>query len=135
MKSIPGDQVSVSVLVPAPPVDAFRVFTEEINLWWRHGLKYHRSGAGRSVLHIEPRVGGRFLESIDTGGHWSSGPPRPRRAGLHSHDRPLVGRPHGVLARPHRCSPAVLTSVTGEFLEHREREVVRERVRQRRQDR
>lgn len=61
-----GDRVSVSVLVAAEPAVAFEVFTEEIDQWWRRGLKY-RLGRDRSVLHIEPRVGGALFETFHTG--------------------------------------------------------------------
>jgi uncharacterized protein YndB with AHSA1/START domain len=61
-----GDQARVSVLVKVPPSEAFRVFTEEINQWWRHGKKY-RIGKDRSILAIEPKVGGRLFETFHTG--------------------------------------------------------------------
>jgi uncharacterized protein YndB with AHSA1/START domain len=61
-----GDQATVSVLVRVEPEIAFRVFTEEIDAWWRRGLKYRVSGKGRGILHLEPRVGGRLFESIET---------------------------------------------------------------------
>jgi uncharacterized protein YndB with AHSA1/START domain len=60
-----GDRVSVSVFVDAPPAIAFEVFTGEIDLWWRHGMKFRIGGAGRSVLHLEPRLGGRMFEAIE----------------------------------------------------------------------
>lgn len=60
-----GDQASVSVLVRVPPAEAFRVFTEEIDGWWRGGLKY-RIGKRRSVVHLEPKLGGRLFESFET---------------------------------------------------------------------
>jgi uncharacterized protein YndB with AHSA1/START domain len=74
----PGDQVRVTVGVAVPPEEAFRVFTEEVNLWWRRGKRFRNapgnapgdtpedapSGAG--IVHIEPRVGGRLFESFDT---------------------------------------------------------------------
>jgi uncharacterized protein YndB with AHSA1/START domain len=60
-----GDEVNVSVLVAVEPDQAFRVFTEEIDQWWRRGLKYRVASGGRSVLRLEPRVGGRLLESFD----------------------------------------------------------------------
>lgn len=44
---------------------AFRVFSEEIDAWWRHGLRY-RLGRQRSVVHLEPRLGGRLFESFDS---------------------------------------------------------------------
>jgi hypothetical protein len=61
-----GDRARVSVLVEVEPVEAFRVFTEEIDLWWRRGLEYRVSGKRRGVIHLEPFVGGRLFESIDT---------------------------------------------------------------------
>jgi uncharacterized protein YndB with AHSA1/START domain len=60
------DRARVSVLVEVEPATAFRVFTEEIDLWWRRGLKFRVSGKRRGVMHIEPRVGGRLFESIET---------------------------------------------------------------------
>lgn len=60
-----GDQASVSVLVRVPPAEAFRLFTEEIDSWWRGGLKY-RIGKRRSVVHLEPKLGGRLFESFET---------------------------------------------------------------------
>jgi hypothetical protein len=45
---------------------AFRVFTEEIDQWWRRGLRYRVSGKGRGILHLEPRVGGRLFETIES---------------------------------------------------------------------
>lgn len=64
----PGDQARVSVLVKVPPEVAFAVFTEEIDLWWRRGLQYRVSGKGRGIMHLEPRVGGRLFESIESKG-------------------------------------------------------------------
>jgi uncharacterized protein YndB with AHSA1/START domain len=60
-----GDRVSVSVFVEAPPAIAFEVFTAQIDLWWRHGMKFRAGGRGRSVLHLEPRLGGRLFEAIE----------------------------------------------------------------------
>ena len=62
-----GDEASVSVLVRVPPADAFRLFTEDINQWWRSGVKYRAGAKGRSVLHLEAGVGGRLFESLDDG--------------------------------------------------------------------
>jgi len=62
---IAGDQVSVSILVRVPPAEAFRVFTEEIDQWWRHGLKW-RVAKDRGIMAIEPKVGGRLFESFKT---------------------------------------------------------------------
>jgi uncharacterized protein YndB with AHSA1/START domain len=60
-----GDEARVSVLVRVPPAEAFRVFTEEIDGWWRKGLRY-RIGKERSVVHLEPKLGGRLFESFRT---------------------------------------------------------------------
>lgn len=61
-----GDQASVSVLVRVPQDEAFRVFTEEIDRWWRHGRAY-RIAKGRSVIHLEPQLGGRLFEAFGEG--------------------------------------------------------------------
>ena len=64
----PGDQARVSVLVAVPPGEAFRVFTEEIDGWWRRGLKYRVAGTQRGFIRLEPGVGGRLFESFERGG-------------------------------------------------------------------
>jgi uncharacterized protein YndB with AHSA1/START domain len=65
----PGDRATASVLVKVPPSEAFRIFTEEIDLWWRSGRKYRLGERGRSTIHLEPHLGGRLFESYegDTG--------------------------------------------------------------------
>lgn len=63
--SVPGDQARVSVSVRTDPAEAFRVFTEDIDLWWRRGLKYRVAGKRRGIIHLEPKVGGRLFESFD----------------------------------------------------------------------
>lgn len=61
-----GDRARVSVLVAVPREVAFRVFTEEIDQWWRRGLAYRVSGKRRGVLRLEPGVGGRLFEEIES---------------------------------------------------------------------
>jgi uncharacterized protein YndB with AHSA1/START domain len=62
------DRVRVTVSVGIEPELAFRVFTEEIDQWWKRGPAY-RSGKGdRGFLHLEPRVGGRLFESFESAG-------------------------------------------------------------------
>ena len=61
-----GDQVRVTVHVDVEPEVAFQIFTEEIDQWWRRGLKFRTSGDTPGVMQIEPRVGGRLFETIDT---------------------------------------------------------------------
>lgn len=64
--STAGDRVRVSVRVEVPRDEAFRTFVEDIDLWWRRGLAYRVSGRGRGVLVLEPRVGGRLLEEVES---------------------------------------------------------------------
>jgi len=59
-----GDRVAASVFVDAPPDIAFEVFTAQIDSWWRHGMKFRSGGRDVSVLHLEPRPGGRLFETI-----------------------------------------------------------------------
>ena len=61
----PGDQVRVTVLVAVEPEVAFQVFTEEIDQWWRRGLKFRTSANRPGVIRLEPWVGGRLFESIE----------------------------------------------------------------------
>jgi uncharacterized protein YndB with AHSA1/START domain len=63
--TVPGDRTRVSVLVEVEPSEAFQVFTMEIDSWWRHGLKY-RIGRARSLLALEPKLGGRLFETFHT---------------------------------------------------------------------
>lgn len=65
-----GDQVRITVLVSVERDVAFRVFTEEIDQWWRRGVKFRASGRSPGVLRIEPRVGGRLVETFES----ASGP-------------------------------------------------------------
>ncbi len=58
-----GDHAKVTLLVRVAPEDAFRIFTEEIDGWWRSGMKF-RMGRDRSVVHLEPKLGGRLFESF-----------------------------------------------------------------------
>lgn len=71
-----GDQAKASVLVRVPPEEAFRIFTEEIDAWWRTGMRY-RIGKRRSVVHLEPKLGGRLFESFET----AAGAPKIKETG------------------------------------------------------
>lgn len=62
----PGDRVRASVLVRVPPQEAFVLFTEHINAWWKRGARFRHAGARSGLIHLEPRVGGRLFESFDT---------------------------------------------------------------------
>jgi uncharacterized protein YndB with AHSA1/START domain len=74
--SVPGDQVRVSVLVAVPAPEAFRVFTEDLDRWWRKGLKYRVAGSRSGTLQLEGHLGGRLLES-----YLEDGAPRVFEAG------------------------------------------------------
>lgn len=60
-----GDQARATVLVKVEQREAFRIFTEEIDAWWRGGVAY-RLGKDRSVVHLEPKLGGRLFETFHT---------------------------------------------------------------------
>ena len=64
---VPGDQARVSVVVATSQHEAFRVFTEEIDQWWRRGLRYRVAGTHREFIRLEPGVGGRLFESFERG--------------------------------------------------------------------
>ncbi len=61
-----GDQARVTVGVQVAPAEAFRVFTEEVNLWWRRGRRFRNAPGEAGLVCIEPGVGGRVFESFDT---------------------------------------------------------------------
>lgn len=63
-----GDRASASVGLPVPPDEAFRLFTEEIALWWRRGRRFRHAGDERGLIAIEPGVGGRLFESFGPAG-------------------------------------------------------------------
>jgi uncharacterized protein YndB with AHSA1/START domain len=65
-RGAPGDQARVSVLVEVEPGAAFRIFTEEIDEWWRRGFKYRIAGNRRGIIHLEAGVGGRLFESFES---------------------------------------------------------------------
>jgi hypothetical protein len=66
MSAPAGDQARVSVFVHVPAREAFRVFTEEIDSWWRRGPKYRIARQRRGFIHIEGGVGGRLFESFES---------------------------------------------------------------------
>jgi uncharacterized protein YndB with AHSA1/START domain len=53
------------VVVAASPEEAFRIFTDEIGLWWRRDTPYWNDPDRALSIRIEPRLGGRFLEVYD----------------------------------------------------------------------
>jgi uncharacterized protein YndB with AHSA1/START domain len=70
---LPATSVTTGVDVDAPAEHAFRVFTEGIDTWWP--LKTHSTGEDRAEsVHIEPRVGGLVVETMQGGetSEWGS---------------------------------------------------------------
>jgi uncharacterized protein YndB with AHSA1/START domain len=61
----PGDRVRVTTFVKVPPKDAFEVFTQETDLWWRRGPRFRFGGELRGVLAFEPKPGGRLYERYE----------------------------------------------------------------------
>lgn len=61
--------IEVSTTVQAPPAEAFRIFTQEIDSWWLHGPRFRPDKKRLGVLVLEPHEGGRLLERYvaDTG--------------------------------------------------------------------
>jgi uncharacterized protein YndB with AHSA1/START domain len=60
-----GDGARVSVFVAVTPADAFEVFTQETDLWWRKGPKFRIGGKRPGMLAFEGGVGGRLFETYE----------------------------------------------------------------------
>jgi uncharacterized protein YndB with AHSA1/START domain len=78
-----NDRVRLTLRVAAKQALTFRVFTEEIDRWWRHGKRYRMGEL--SVMQLSPGLDGRLTEVVTRGGksrtyeigritHWE--PPR-----------------------------------------------------------
>lgn len=65
---IEGDKVRVQTFVEVDIGDAFAVFTEEIDRWWRRGRAYRIGGNYPGTMHLEPRLGGRLFEQYGVDG-------------------------------------------------------------------
>ena len=62
----PGDQARATVTVAVGVDEAFRIFTQEINLWWRRGPRFRNArgpASDQGIICLEPRVDGRVFES------------------------------------------------------------------------
>jgi uncharacterized protein YndB with AHSA1/START domain len=55
----------VTVFVKVSPTDAFRVFTHETDLWWRHGRKFRIGGRRPGRIAFEEGPGGRLFETFE----------------------------------------------------------------------
>ncbi len=65
MSAPSGDSAAATVFVAISQEDAFEVFTEEIDQWWRHGRKYRIAGRHPGRLVIQGGLGGRLFESVE----------------------------------------------------------------------
>lgn len=65
MSATAGDRAAASVFVRVTPEDAFEVFTEETDLWWRHGRKFRIAGRHPGRLAFEGGLGGRLFETVE----------------------------------------------------------------------
>ena len=59
--------VLVSLRVATTPQHAFDVFTREIGAWWRPNGLFPFTPRSPGVLAFEPKIGGRFTETLKTG--------------------------------------------------------------------
>ena len=67
---IAKDSVTVTTVVRTDPADAFRLFTEEVDSWWKRGARYRLHGG---TLRLDE---GRLLEGDETMGYvtaWEPG--------------------------------------------------------------
>lgn len=62
------DRARVTMRVAVPQATAFRVFTSEMNAWWLSGRAYRVGGRGAGTIAMEPRLGGRLIETYEVGG-------------------------------------------------------------------
>jgi uncharacterized protein YndB with AHSA1/START domain len=60
-----GDAAAVSVMVRVSPEDAWDVFTNEIELWWKRGPKFRIAGKKPGRMVIEGGLGGRLFETVE----------------------------------------------------------------------
>ena len=51
--------------MPVDPAAAFRLYTAEINRWWKRDSWYWNDRGRARGLRIEPFAGGRFVEVYD----------------------------------------------------------------------
>lgn len=64
------DPVRKTVTVPLPPAEAFDLFTAGLDRWWpkdTHSLSAATGEGGRARVRVEPREGGRVIETRPDG--------------------------------------------------------------------
>jgi uncharacterized protein YndB with AHSA1/START domain len=69
MSAVEMGPVVKSLDVRRAAADAFRMFTDEITAWWPKAATRAKDAAGEKTvrIEIEPRVGGRVFETLNTG--------------------------------------------------------------------
>lgn len=71
MADLPAGVRPISVVatttVPADPQRTFRLFTDDVDRWWKRGprFRFHHS---EGVMRFEPGVGGRLVQVFEGGG-------------------------------------------------------------------
>jgi len=66
-------KVFVALRVPADPMRAFEVFTQEIALWWQPNGLFELTDDGDGRLAFEPGVGGRLYTTSSNGAQFEIG--------------------------------------------------------------
>src|SRR5262245_29926957 len=102
-----SDCVRATTVVPADPVQAFEVFTTEVDLWWRRGPRFRHHGGRPSLMRFEGGEGGRLVEvyTDEAGGAFEVG-------------RVLTWKPGDRLVfewRGANFEPGLVTAVEGGF--------------------
>lgn len=57
--------VMVGITLEVEPEEAFRLFTEEVDLWWQRGVKFRFHPRAHGTMKFEPGEGGRLVEIYD----------------------------------------------------------------------
>jgi len=68
-----ADAVRVTSRVDVDPDTAFRVFTEDVDAWWRTGPRFRWHPERRGTLRFEGGEGGRFVEVYPDGASFEVG--------------------------------------------------------------
>lgn len=66
-------KVFLSLRVPADPLRAFEVFTQEIGSWWQPGGLFRVGTTGDGRLEFEPGQGGRLFTTFEDGSTFEIG--------------------------------------------------------------
>jgi uncharacterized protein YndB with AHSA1/START domain len=66
-------KVFLALRVPADPMRAFKVFTQEIASWWQPSGLFRVSDTGDGRLAFEPGEGGRLLTTFEDGSTFEIG--------------------------------------------------------------